>query len=186
MAFVINDIIGGSMKINFNIFKLGYNVNKKKKFSNISEQVISKKINEKVLPLVSLPLVAYYIGENEDQALKRLIKAMEEADIQIPSYKPDPSTKTGLDFPSQGKFRDAINKAAQEGKIDSTEKQELLNKVCFTGKDNSSYDVYNGNNDDDCCDCGSDDDSCDSDSDCCDSDSGSSDCDSGDAAVSSC
>lgn len=179
MAFVINDIKGGSMKINFNIFKLGYNINKKKNFSNTSEQVISKKINEKVLPLVSFPLVAYYIGENAQKALERLIKAMEEADIQIPSYKPDPSTKTGLDFPSQGKFRDAINKAAQEGKIDSTEKQNMLNEVCFTGKDNSSYDVYDGNNDDDCCDCDSDDDSC-------DSDSGSSDCDSGDAAVSSC
>ena len=178
------------MKINFNCLKLTKNITKKNMISNVSKQMIKRNTNNKVLPLVTFPLVAYYIGGSKDKALERLIKKMEDAGVDIPSnYKPDPNTNSGLDFVSQGKFRSAINDAAKNGTIDSSEKQDLLHSVAFTGKDDSDYSVYDGNNDDGCCDCDSDDDCCDSDSgcdsddDCCDSDS---DCDSGDAAVSSC
>lgn len=164
------------MKINFNSFKLANNVIKRNSISNVSKAIVKNK-NASMIPLLTSPLVAYYIGELSDNALANLIKKMKEYGVKVPSsYSPDPSTNSGLDFASQGSFRDAINKAANNGEISSSQKNELLNKVSFTGKDHSDYDVYDGNNNDDCCDC-------DSDNDCCDSDS---DCDSGDAVVSSC
>lgn len=165
-----------SMKVSFNHFKLTRNFISKKTLPKISKSVVEDNYS-KALPLLTFPLVAYYIGEGSDQALARLIKKMKDLGIDIPSnYSSDPSTNAGLDFASQGKFRDAINKAAKNGDIDSYQKNDLLNKVSFTGKDDSDYGVYDGNNDDGCCDC-------DSDDDCCDSDS---DCDSGDALLSSC
>ena len=162
------------MKINFNSFKLTRTFIKQN--ANVSKSIV-KNNNVSMLPLLTSPLVAYYIGESSDRALDFLIKKMKEYGVKVPSnYSPDPNTNSGLDFASQGRFRDEINKAANNGEINSLQQNELLNKVPFTGKEHSDYDVYSGNNDDDCCDC-------DSDDDCCDSDS---DCDSGDAVVSSC
>ncbi len=126
------------MKINFNCLKLTKNITKKNMISNVSKQMIKKNTNDKVLPLVTFPLVAYYIGDSRDKALERLIKKMEDAGVDIPSnYKPNPNTNSGLDFVSQGKFRSAIDDAAKNGTIDSSEKQDLLHSVAFTGKDDS-------------------------------------------------
>lgn len=62
------------MKINFNCLKLTKNITKKNMISNVSKQMIKKNTNDKVLPLVTFPLVAYYIGDSRDKALERLIK----------------------------------------------------------------------------------------------------------------
>ena len=47
------------MKINFNCLKLTKNITKKNMISNVSKQMIKRNNNNKVLPLVTFPLLAY-------------------------------------------------------------------------------------------------------------------------------
>ena len=153
------------MKIQFNSITQPYRcVNK------IMSKINNNKMISKALPMVSIPLVSYYIGENSDNALKNLISDMKANNISIPNYSHDPNTHSGLDFASQGRFRNAIENA----NIDEDTKKDLLNQVTFTGK-NDDYSIYSGGSSsssssesDDSCDCDSDD--------CCDSDCDSDDC----------
>ena len=154
------------------------------KISNILTPVVKKtsKVSTKkslpiqtVLPLVSLPLVAYDslkgirdagLTNYCNQAIAKLKNQLENGDIDQSKYN--------------SHVRDIKNyyKEAKELPSDVSPSTIKQKEPSFKG-DNSDYDVYSGNNDDDCCDCDSDDDCCDSDS---DSDS---DCDSGDVALSS-
>lgn len=151
------------------------------KISNILTPVVKKtsKVSTKkslpiqtVLPLVSIPLVAYDslkgirdagLTNYCNQAIKKLKEQLDNGEISQSKYN--------------SHVRDIKNyyKEAKELPSDVSSSTIKQNEPSFKG-DDSDYDVYSGNNDDDCCDC-------DSDNDCCDSDS---DCDSGDAVVSSC
>lgn len=151
------------------------------KISNILTPVVKKtsKVSTKkslpiqtVLPLVSIPLVAYDslkgirdagLTNYCNQAIKKLKEQLDNGEISQSKYN--------------SHVRDIKNyyKEAKELPSDVSSSTIKQNEPSFKG-DDSDYDVYDGNNNDDCCDC-------DSDNDCCDSDS---DCDSGDAVVSSC
>ncbi len=100
----------------------------------LTNKTIAPKNTKSNMPLVAVPLIGYYIGENRNSALKRLLEAMQKNEVVIPQkLTPDPTDKVGLDFKSRGACRDAINEAAKNGKIDESTKKDLLNKVSFTG-----------------------------------------------------
>lgn len=93
------------------------------------------------IPVASTPLLAYYIGQNRDEALARLLKKMKELGVPIPSsYHPDPS-KPGLSNGEKVDFRRVISNSAKSGKITETEKNDLFSKVSFTGNE-SDIDDY--------------------------------------------
>jgi hypothetical protein len=61
------------------------NITKKNMISNVSKQMIKRNTNNKVLPLVTFPLVAYYIGDSKDKALSVPILYMIILLTKIPS-----------------------------------------------------------------------------------------------------
>lgn len=150
------------------------------KISNIVTTVTKKasKVSTKnstprqtMLPLVSIPLVAYNLKGARDanltsycnQAITELKKQLNNGNITQSEYNSHVREVKNYYDNAKALPADVSSSTIKHG------------EPSFRG-DDSDYSVYDGNNDDDCCDCGSDDDCCDSDS----------DCDSGDALLSSC
>lgn len=137
-----------------------------------SKSFIKKKAPvQTALPIVTVPLVVYNLKGDRDvnlthycnEAISKLKEKLKKGDITQSEY--NSHVKDIKDYYNEAKKlpADVSSSSIKQG------------EPSFKG-DDSDYSVYNGDNDDGCCDCGSDDDCCDSDS----------DCDSGDAAVSSC
>ena len=100
----------------------------------IESRIISKLSKE--IPVVTEPLLAYYVGESQDKYREEIINFFKSKYLQIPDYlKPHPDTKTGLDFESQGKIQRALDKAFENGKITEEEYKKYKYKVTFTGND---------------------------------------------------
>lgn len=113
-------------------------INNNLNFSCINTKPI-KKIRQ--LPIISAPLVAYYIGESQDENVKQLLKFFKQKSIKIPNnLQPHSLTKTGLDPSSQTEVRNSLNNALQNGKITQDEFDTYSRKINFTGAPENKID----------------------------------------------
>ena len=100
-------------------------------FSRINTKP-TKKIRQ--LPIVSAPLIAYYIGEYQDKNVNQILTFFETKSIKIPNnLQPDNLTKTGLDPASQTKVKNLLEKALNDKKITQDEFDTYSRKINFTG-----------------------------------------------------
>ena len=99
--------------------------------------VKNRKINK--LPIVTTPLVAYYVGEYQDNNVEDILTFLNNKNITIPSnLKPHSLTKTGWDLASQSKVKNTLENAFKENKITEQEYKTYKNKVTFTGDSDNS------------------------------------------------
>ena len=100
-------------------------------FSRINTKP-TKKIRQ--LPIVSAPLIAYYIGEYQDKNVNQILTFFETKSIKIPNnLQPHSLTKTGLDPASQTKVKNLLEKALDDKKITQDEFNTYSRKINFTG-----------------------------------------------------
>ena len=91
-----------------------------------------KKIRQ--LPIISAPLVAYYIGEYQDNNVNQILTFFKTKSIKIPNnLQPHSLTKTGLDPASQTKVKNLLEKALNDKKITQDEFNTYSSKINFTG-----------------------------------------------------
>lgn len=102
--------------------------------NQLSKIVRKSKVQQKSLPIVATPIVAYYIGESQDRNAAEIIEFLKRKHIKIPDYlKPHPDTKTGFNIETQTKIKNTITDAYNSGKISEADYIKYKNKVNFTG-----------------------------------------------------
>lgn len=106
--------------------------------TNISKSLIRSapsQISKAALPLVTVPIAAYYIGESRDRAAKRVVEFFNDKGIDLPRVlEPDPTGKGGYSEATKTDLRLAISNAEKDGII-ATDDKKLGNRlVSFTGK----------------------------------------------------
>ena len=120
------------------------------KITNQLTHLIQKpKKQQAVLPIITTPILTYYVGESQDKNVVEIIEFLKRKHIKVPEYlKPHADTQTGLNPQSQTKIKDVLTDAYYKGQITESDYQKYKNKVNFTGHshaedsfgENSDYD----------------------------------------------
>ena len=99
-------------------------------------QINSNKIlKSKNMPIVTTPLLAYYIGEYQDDNVDKILNFLKIKHIPIPSaLSPHSLTKTGWDPASQTKVKNTLKNAFDKNQITAEEYNKYSEKIKFTGR----------------------------------------------------
>ncbi len=90
-------------------------------------------VKNRHLPLMTTPLVCYYIGQYQDENVEAILKFFKSKSITIPSnLEPHSLTKTGWNPSSQTKIKKELDKALKNGDITQDEHTKYYSKVNFT------------------------------------------------------
>ena len=94
----------------------------------------NKILKLKNMPIVTTPLLAYYIGEYQDDNVDKILNFLRIKHIPIPSaLTPHSLTKTGWDPASQTKVKNTLKNALDKNQITEDEYNKCISKINFTG-----------------------------------------------------
>ena len=99
-----------------------------------------------VLPTVTIPLVCYYIGENQDKAAADILNFFYRKNIKVPDFlRPHADTKCGFNAASKTKIKKALQEAYKKGQITEEERDKYTNKLTFAGHGDAEGSVPSNN-----------------------------------------
>lgn len=94
----------------------------------------NKILKSKNMPIVTTPLLAYYIGEYQDDNVDKILNFLNNKHIPVPSaLTPHSLTKTGWDPASQTKVKNTLKNAFDKNQITEDEYNKYSEKIKFTG-----------------------------------------------------
>ena len=100
---------------------------------------------KKTLPILTTPLLAYYIGESQDNNANEILNFFKRKNLKIPDYlKPHADTQSGFNSQSKTKLKKALDEAYKKNIITEKEHDKYVNKLTFTGS--AENDIYQGQN----------------------------------------
>lgn len=94
------------------------------------------------MPILTTPILLYYIGENRDNTASDILKFFKDKKIDTPLGASSSGDGTGFSPSTKISIKNKLEQACKDGKITEDEYEKYTKKVSFTGK-NAEIEVNN-------------------------------------------